>query len=262
MRNILLLVLLMSSFVPAAAQSPSVSALRLKDIYGRTLSLSDYKGKVLLVNFWATWCIPCRAEIPDLIKLQRQYRNQGLRIVGVTYPPERISEVRAYMRRLRVNYPIAIGTKATKTDFTQSETLPMTVVIDSTGTVRDVIEGIVYSDEFDQKVKPLLVANPSEPKRSRRLEPTSDGIQRMTIEVRSQGYRPSSVTLRQGIPAQLTFIRTTDQTCGREIVIPNYGINEPLPLNTSVVIKVTPNKTGRFKFTCGMNMFRGSLVVR
>lgn len=149
----------MSLSIVAAAQSPSVNALQLRDIHGRTLSLSDYKGKVVLINFWATWCIPCRAEIPDLIKLQRQYRDQGLRIVGITLPPEKVSEVRAYARKLKMNYRIAMGTKATKTLFTASETLPMTVVIDSKGKVRDVIEGILYSDEFDQKVKPLLSAN-------------------------------------------------------------------------------------------------------
>ena len=263
MRKILLLTLLMYFSVAAAAQSPSEKALRLKDIHGRTISLSDYKGKVLLVNFWATWCIPCRSEIPDLIKLQRQYRNQGLRIVGVTYPPETPSEVRSFARKLRVNYPVALGAKATKSFFTTSETLPMTVVIDSDGTVRDVIEGIMYSDEFDQKVKPLLVTNVSEPsKKPRGSRGASIGIQRATILIEAQGYRPSSVRLRQGTPAQLTFIRKTDQTCGREIVIPDYGINRPLPLDTSVVVTLTPKKSGRFKFTCGMNMLRGALVVR
>ena len=261
MRKIRLLVLLICLSATAMAQSPSVKTLRLRDIQGHTVSLSDYKGKVLLVNFWATWCIPCRSEIPDLIKLQRNYRNQGLRIIGITYPPERISEVRAYVRKLKMNYPVAVGTKAMKADFTRSETLPMTIVIDSEGNIRDVIEGIMYSDEFDQKVKPLL-AHSSEPKRSRESKTASTGIQRVTIVVESEGYRPSSVTLRRGIPAQLTFVRKTDATCGTEIVIPDYGINQPLPLNTPVVIKLTPKKSGRFKFTCGMDMFRGALVVR
>lgn len=262
MRKILPSVLLLLLSVSAFAQSSRQVALRLKDINGRTVSLAGYKGNVVLVNFWATWCIPCRTEIPDLIKWQRQYRGQGLRIVGITYPPEAISEVRRFSRQLRMNYPVALGTKETKNLFTPSETLPMTVVIDREGIVRDVIEGIMYLDEFDQKVKPLLGANSSEPKSSRRLEPTSAGIQKVTIVVGSQGYRPSSVTLRRGIPARLTFIRKTDQTCGREIVIPDYGINQALPLNTPIVIRLTPKTSGRFKFTCGMNMFRGSLVVR
>ncbi|HYK22317.1 MAG TPA: TlpA disulfide reductase family protein, partial [Pyrinomonadaceae bacterium] len=62
--------------------------LSFRDINGKTIRLSDFKGRVVLLNFWATWCVPCRAEIPDLVKLQRRYRARGLRIVGVTYPPE------------------------------------------------------------------------------------------------------------------------------------------------------------------------------
>src|SRR6185436_20294742 len=140
-----------------AQSSQQAPALNLKDTRGRQLSLSDYKRKVVLLNFWATWCPPCRTEIPELIKMQRQYRAQGLRIVGITYPPEKISEVRRFVRKVRVNYRTALGIKETKALFTTSETLPMTIVIDRKGAVRDVIEGMMYADEFDKKVKPLLV---------------------------------------------------------------------------------------------------------
>ena len=130
--------------------------LVLKDLRGRTLRLSDYKGKVVLLNFWATWCPPCGAEMPDLIKLQREYRSKGLRVIGVTYPPEEIKEVRQFIRKLRVNYPVALGTKETKTLFDETETLPLTVVIDREGNVRERIEGILLPEEFEQRIKPLL----------------------------------------------------------------------------------------------------------
>ena len=157
MRKIILTALLLILTVSTEAQSsPPPASLRLKNIHGRWLGLSNYKGKVVLINFWATWCPPCRQEIPDLIKMQRQYRNRGLQIIGITYPPETLSEVRGFARKLRMNYPIALGTKESKARFTSSETLPMTVVIDRDGVVRGLIEGIMYSDEFDQKVKPLL----------------------------------------------------------------------------------------------------------
>ena len=143
----------MTTFAQSSSQSPD---LTLKDIQGRTLRLSDYKGKVVLLNFWATWCIPCRTEIPDLIKVQKKYRNQGLRIIGITYPPEKLSEVRRFARNLRMNYPVAMGTKVNKMAFTTKDTLPITVIIDREGVVRDLIEGIMYSDEFAQKVSPLI----------------------------------------------------------------------------------------------------------
>ena len=162
MRKIAPTVLLFFFSVSLLAQSSQRTALRLKDIRGHPFSLADYQGKVVLVNFWATWCIPCRTEIPDLIKLQLQYRDQGLRIIGITYPPEKNSEVLRFVRKLRVNYRVAMGTKATKALFTPSETLPMTIVIDREGAIRDVIEGIMYADEFDQKVKPLLSPNPNQ----------------------------------------------------------------------------------------------------
>ena len=149
----LLLLLSATTFAQSSSQLPD---LTLKDIQGRRLRLSDYKGKVVLLNFWATWCIPCRTEIPDLIKLQKEYRNQGLRILGITYPPEKLSEVRRFARKLRMKYPLAMGTKEIKRLFTASETLPVTIVIDRQGTIRNVIEGIMYPDEFQEKVKPLL----------------------------------------------------------------------------------------------------------
>ena len=130
--------------------------LELRDIRGRVIQLSDYRGKVVLLNFWATWCVPCRTEIPDLVKDQRRYRARGLRILGITYPPEQTSEVRRFMRKLKINYRVVIGSKETKQAFTSSETLPLTVIIDREGNVRGIIEGVMYSDEFEEKVKPLL----------------------------------------------------------------------------------------------------------
>jgi len=155
MRTVWAAALVFVSLACGLAQSSQKIELELKDVNGRTLRLADYKGKVLLVNFWATWCVPCRAEIPDLIKLQSKYRKD-LQIIGITYPPEELSDVREYVKKAKVNYPIAIGTKATKALVTTSETLPLTVVIDRKGNVQHIIEGIMYADEFDEKVKPLF----------------------------------------------------------------------------------------------------------
>lgn len=130
--------------------------LELKDVEGRALRLSDYKGKVVLLNFWATWCAPCRAEMPDLVKWQREYKSRGLQVIGVTYPPAELAEAREFIKSIEVNYPIALGDEQTKAIFDKGETLPVTVVIDKKGMIREVIQGIIFPEEFEQKVKPLL----------------------------------------------------------------------------------------------------------
>jgi thiol-disulfide isomerase/thioredoxin len=140
----------------ARAQNARAPSLVLRDINGRSIRLSDYRGKVVVLNFWATWCPPCRAEIPELIKWQEKYRRQGLQVIGVTYPPQTLSEVRRFVRREKVNYPVGLGTQKMMLLFTQSDTLPMTIVIGKDGRVRDVIEGIILPQEFEEKIKPLL----------------------------------------------------------------------------------------------------------
>ena len=159
-RNTCHIILVLCCFVGVARgqRENHPPILELKDIHGRSLRLSDYKGKVVLVNFWATWCVPCRTEIPDLIKKQKIYGPKGLRIIGITYPPEQRAAVLRFTKKMRINYRVALGTKATKFVLTSSETLPLTVVIDRDGLVRGLIEGIMYEDEFDQMVKPLLSA--------------------------------------------------------------------------------------------------------
>jgi thiol-disulfide isomerase/thioredoxin len=144
----------------ALAQSfEKAPQLSLKDIRGRRIHLTDYRGKVVLLNFWATWCPPCRKEIPDLVKMQREYRDRGLQIIGITYPPQTLAQVRRFVTKVRVKYPIALGNKETKALFDDGDVLPITVIIDREGKVRGIVQGILYSEEFEEKIKPLLKSN-------------------------------------------------------------------------------------------------------
>jgi thiol-disulfide isomerase/thioredoxin len=155
-KSVIALWLLLAPALALAQTSRAEPAVKLKNLQGRTFRLADYKGKVVLINFWATWCPPCRTEIPELVEWQRDYRQQGLQIIGVTYPPQTRAEVRRFAGKMKMNYELVLGTKATKLLFTESETLPLTIVIDRAGNVSQVIEGIIFPEEFDEKIKTLL----------------------------------------------------------------------------------------------------------
>ena len=150
---------MMTAFSPASVlgQEQVAPQFTLKDLNGRTVRLSDYQGKVVLINFWATWCPPCRAEMPDLVRLQREHGKEGLQIIGVTYPPEKKERVRRFARSLKVNYPIILGTRQFKARFSSDETLPLTIVINRDGKVSDIISGILLRQEVEEKIKPLLI---------------------------------------------------------------------------------------------------------
>ena len=154
----LIIICLMLSF-SAIAQNNSVEkapTISLKDLNGKTVNLGDFKGKIVLLNFWAVWCVPCAAEIPELVKWQSEYQTDGLQIIGVTYPPTNKRKVRNFVHKMEINYPILFGWKKTKALFDSGGTLPFSVVIDKEGNIKERIEGVIFDDEFDEKIKPLL----------------------------------------------------------------------------------------------------------
>ena len=86
-------------------------------------------------------------------------------------------------------------------------------------------------------------------------------VQSITVKLTQEGYQPSSLKLQRDAPARLTFVRETDASCGKELVIQEYNIRRALPLNEPVVVEFTPHKSGEFTFTCGMGMLRGKIIV-
>ena len=135
----------------------------LKNLNGRSVRLSDYKGKVVLINLWATWCAPCLVEMPELVRLQRQYEARGLQIIGVTYPDARRASVQRIARRFKLNYPVLFGTPDLLDKYEIGDVMPATVVVDREGKIRDRILGILEPEEFREKVAPLLVTTEEQP---------------------------------------------------------------------------------------------------
>ena len=93
---------------PAGVASEVAAPLSGKTLAGKTISLEDYKGKVVLVDFWATWCGPCRAEIPDLVKLQARLGPKGFTILGVSMDDD-VSEVAPFVKAMKINYPVIVN---------------------------------------------------------------------------------------------------------------------------------------------------------
>jgi cytochrome c biogenesis protein CcmG/thiol:disulfide interchange protein DsbE len=115
---------------------------RLEDISGKSLSLNDVKGKVVIVDFWATWCGPCLMSIPELVDLQEKYKAKGLVIVGISVDDDKVSkgELVAFKEKMRINYPILRANNKVYEDYfgrTSGFSIPTLFVIDREGKVRD-----------------------------------------------------------------------------------------------------------------------------
>ena len=135
--SILTLLVWSAFFVPALSPQSNLTespTFALPDLAGRTIRLSDFQGKVTLVNFWATWCIPCTTEIPHFVKLHEALKNQGFEIIGINIWDDADS-ARQYVRDNKIPYTVVIGTDQTANDFGNVSGLPTSFLIDRTGKV-------------------------------------------------------------------------------------------------------------------------------
>ncbi len=154
----------LASIFPTASQLQPVAnshgkaapAFELKDLDGRIVKLSDFKGKVVLLNFWATWCPPCREEIPDLIALQNKYRDKGLVVLGVSLDQKGPAPVKSFVGRMKINYPVVIGDEKTAMNYGGIQAIPTTFYVDRNGKIAGVQEGGADGKTFEQALQPLL----------------------------------------------------------------------------------------------------------
>jgi cytochrome c biogenesis protein CcmG/thiol:disulfide interchange protein DsbE len=133
----------------------------LQDTSGKPVKLSDYKGKVVILDFWATWCPPCRAEIPNFVDLQKQYGKQGLAVIGVSLDQGDVADVVGFAKAQGINYPILMGNQDVAAAYGGIEAIPATFVIDQSGNVVGRHVGFTDKSEFEAEVKKLLPAAPA-----------------------------------------------------------------------------------------------------
>jgi len=131
---------------------------RLKDADGKVVHLSDFRGKVVILDFWATWCGPCRIEIPWFMDLQRKNKDRGFEVVGVAMDDEGWEVVKPFLADLGVNYRVVIGDDLTAQMYGGVDALPTTFLIDKSGKIAAVHVGLASRKDFEDGVEQLLQA--------------------------------------------------------------------------------------------------------
>lgn len=128
----------------------------LKDADGKSVKLSDYRGKVVLLNFWATWCGPCQLEIPWFIDFEQQYQSQGLEIIGVSMDDEGWPVIKPFVASHKMNYRVLLGNDSVTQLYGGIDSLPTTFLIDRQGRVAKVHVGLAGRNEYLDEIKSLL----------------------------------------------------------------------------------------------------------
>jgi cytochrome c biogenesis protein CcmG, thiol:disulfide interchange protein DsbE len=127
----------------------------LTDLSGNKLDLATYRGKVVLLDFWATWCAPCRAEIPRFVDLQKRYRDRGLRIIGISLDDDAKS-VGTFYKQFKIDYPVAIGDAHLAERYGGILGLPVSFLIGCDGRIYVKHAGATDVSLIEQEIRPLL----------------------------------------------------------------------------------------------------------
>ena len=162
----IVLTLTFATAVGSAGSSPSLTApasrkrtppLSLKGPAGTSLTLSSYKGRVVLLDFWATWCTGCKLEIPWFMEFEKKYRGKGLSAIGVAVDDEGWSTVKTYLAEHPITYPVVLGDMdMMEKKFGLPASLPVTLLIDREGRIASTHAGVVEREKFDADIRQLL----------------------------------------------------------------------------------------------------------
>jgi len=128
----------------------------LKTIYEEEFHLYDYIGNVIIIDFWDTWCPPCRREIPHFIELYNKYKDKGLLIIGIAFAREGIEKVKSFVDEEGINYPILIANSEVEKAYGGITAIPTTFIINKNGEILEKIVGYRDKEFFEEKIKKLL----------------------------------------------------------------------------------------------------------
>ncbi|HUR33321.1 MAG TPA: TlpA disulfide reductase family protein [Vicinamibacterales bacterium] len=223
-----------------------VPAFTVTDLDGKTIAFADLRGKVVLVNYWATWCPPCRAEIPDLVKLQEKYRDK-LVVIGVSEDEDASpQEVKAFGVEQKMNYPIVMATPELSKIFKGVTALPTTFVIDPEGKIRQRHVGMLRADTTELETRYL-----SGMMKNVKVDLVEDETTALLANA-AQAKEIPGVDLTKMTPAQRTAaikaMNSENCTCGCELTLAACRINDPscsvsLPLAQKLAERIAKGET-------------------
>lgn len=144
----------------AAADRKAAPTFALKDANGATVTPGDYKGKVVLLNFWATWCVPCKAEIPWFQEFDKNFKDKGFAVLGVSLDEEGWNAVKPYVEERKIGYRMVIGSEEVSQRYGGIDSLPTTFLIDRDGKIAAIHTGLVSKATYQKEVESLLSEGP------------------------------------------------------------------------------------------------------
>ena len=132
-------------------------AFTLEDMNGAKVNLASYAGKPLIINLWATWCGPCRLEMPQLVEFAAKYKDQGLQVIGISVD-DKPDDIRQFAAEYKVTYPmlVGLGQDAFLNSLGYEDSVPISVLIRSDGTIAEKLMGITTTDDWEKRIKALF----------------------------------------------------------------------------------------------------------
>ncbi len=196
----------------------------VNDVDGRVLSSAEFRGKVVIVNFWATWCPPCREEIPEMIDLANRYKDR-LQIIGISEDDDATpEEVRDFARNEKINYPIVMGSSGVSAEYGGVPALPTSFLINTNGRVVVKHVGLLPSEVYDREIRALLgqhVGTPIETFEDHGeifLKNAANATELPGVDFKGLGPRQKRLALKR--------MNSENCTCGCKITIAQCRIND------------------------------------